>query len=221
MYHLRITSIDEKFERLVKQCFRKYFMVKEEADSEVSRTHTHTHCEDPIYAERTIRNRLSELTNRNQDKTFSFTKVKKGRDDNIQYLCKGKSKEFLPEVVINNFLNNEDIQSYHNKYWEIRNSNRPPKQYKEKVSFLEECIEMAKSDEWSAKWESDREYITPYMKRQMFSLVTKMLGSKKKILDALIVRRLCNGVFNVILPYKFRDESFFNEVYPISSQGDW
>jgi len=193
-------------------------MVQENADEEVNRDHTHCHAEEPLYAEQTIRNKLSELTEGNRNKMFSFKKVKKGRDDNLQYLCKGKSETDLPNVLLNNMISEEEVRRYHSVYWEIRNKKKPKLV---KLSFLEECIDLARTEPWESKFKNDENYITPYQKRQMFQLVTGMLGEKKKILDSMIIRRLCNGVFNVILPYKFRDDKLFEEVYPIASQSNW
>lgn len=218
MYHIRITSTDEKFRRFLIQNFKFYVMVQEDADEEVSRTHTHIHAEDPMFAEQTIRNKLSELTEGNRNKMFSFKRVKKGRDDNIQYLCKGKSEDDMPNVLMNNLCTQEEIERYHKVYWEIRNKKRVPKV---RLSFLEEVIERSREEPWATKFKTEMDYITPYMKRSMFQLVTMMLGEKKKILDPMIIRRLCNGVFNVIQPYKYRDDNLFNEVYPISSESQW
>lgn len=218
MYHIRISSDDEKFRIFIVENFRHYFTVQEDADEEVCRTHIHAHAEEPLFAEQTIRNRLSQLTEGNKNKMFSFKKVKKGRDDNVQYLCKGKTEFLFPNVVLNNLFNEEEITRYHQVYWLIKNK---VKDKVVKLSFLEECIATAGLEPWRTKFESPETYITPYMKRSMFSLVTQMLGEKRKILDSMIIRRLCNGVFNVILPYKFRDDNLFNEVYPISSQSNW
>lgn len=218
MYHIRISSDDEKFRQFITQHFEHYFTVQEDADEEVSRTHIHAHTEKPLFAEQTIRNRLSELTEGNKNKMFSFKKVKKGRDDNVQYLCKGKGEGLQPNVVLNNMFENEDITRYHQVYWIIKNK---VKTKVVKTSFLEECIEAAGEEPWKTKFTDRETYITPYMKRSMFELVTRMLGNKKKILDSMIIRRLCNGVFNVILPYKFRDDNLFNEVYPIATQSNW
>lgn len=213
MYHIRITSTDDKFKRFFIQNFRSYFLVQEDADDEISRTHTHCHVEGLLYEEQTIRNKLSVLTDKNKDKMFSFTKVKKGRDDNLQYLCKGKSINEMPNVLLNNIISEEEIIRYHQVYWEIRmkaRSARPKAQ-----TFLEMCIEEAEKPEYQVKWKNnDFEYITNYQKRAMFMLVTGMLGKQKKILDAMIIRRLCNGVFNVIMPTKYRDDMLFNQVYP-------
>lgn len=218
MYHIRISSDDEKFRKFITESFKHYFTVQEDADDEVNRTHIHAHAEEPLFAEQTIRNRLSELTEGNKNKMFSFKKVKKGRDDNVQYLCKGKSEEQMPNVVLNNMFNDEEITRYHQVYWLIKTKK---KDKVVKLTFLEECIEMAGSEPWRTKFKSEESYITPYMKRSMFELVTQMLGNKRKILDVMIIRRLCNGVFNVILPYKFRDENLFNEVYPVATQSSW
>lgn len=211
MYHIRISSTDDKFTRFYIQNFRSYFLVQEDADDEVKRTHTHCHVEGLLFEEQTIRNKLSVLTDKNKDKMFSFTKVKKGRDDNLQYLSKGKSRDEQPHVLLNNIITVEEIRRYHEVYWEIKLRTRSARP--KNVSFLELCIEKALTDDYKEKWKSDHDYITNHQKRAMFMLVTGLLGEKRKILDSMIIRRLCNGVFNVIMPLKYRDDVLYNQVY--------
>lgn len=216
MYHIRVTSEDEKYSKLLKENFGKYIQVLEEADDEVNRTHTHSHVEEPLLKERSIRNKYSLATDKNKNKMFSMTIVRDKRK-NLCYICKGKDKDTLPIVIINNLLTTEDIEKYHRWYWEentrlkeATGASRP----KKKPSFLENCIKEAQTDKYKEAWtESGFEYITQRQKRVMFSLVTFMLGEHRKILDAMIIRRLCNGVFNVILPLKYRDDQLYEQVY--------
>lgn len=217
MFHIRITGgEDEKWKRLYIQNFKRYFVVTEEADEEVNRTHTHAHVEEPLYQVQTVRNKLSEMTNKNKDKVFSMKGVR-DREKNLTYLCKGKALGILPIVYLNNLLTPEQILYYHELYWQtqlewIKEHAKKPK-IKQKT-FLELCIDESAKEEYAEKWKGDFEYITNYQKRAMFMLVTSMLGSKRKILDAMIIRRLCNGVFNVIMPLKYRDDMLFESVYP-------
>lgn len=213
MYHVRITSTEERFSRMYIQSFKKYFQVMEEEDDEVNRTHTHSHLEEPMLKIKSIRNKLSTMTDKNKNKMFSMTVVR-DRKKNLLYLCKGKSQTDLPVVVINNLLTEEQIKEYHAEYWEtnkkLKEGSVKPKK---KITFLECCIKEACKPDYKTIWESGFEYITNHQKRAMFSLVTRMLGEQRKILDAMIIRRLCNGVFNVILPFKYRDDMLFDQVY--------
>lgn len=218
MYHIRITGgEDEKWKRFYIQNFRNYFVVIEEADEEVNRTHTHAHVEEPLLKIQTVRNKLSDLTNKNKDKVFAMTVVR-DREKNLKYLCKGKEDGILPIVYLNNLLTDDEIRAYHEAFWETRRewikANKSPSPKVKQKTFLELCIEESAKEEYAEKWKGDFEYITNYQKRAMFMLVTSMLGSKRKILDAMIIRRLCNGVFNVIMPLKYRDDMLFESVYP-------
>lgn len=218
--HIRITGgEDDRFDRIYIQNAKKYFVVIEEA----TRTHTHAHVEELMVKIQTIRNKLSEMTNRNEGKVFSISTVK-DRHKNLLYLCKGADRDTLPVVKLNTLLTLEQITEYHNEYWENMEKYEKEKEAQKvtvgkktrQKTFLELCIDEARKDEYKDKWNDTHTYITGHQKRAMFMLVTGMLGQKAKILDSLIIRRLCNGVFNVILPLKYRDEMLFNLVYPDS-----
>lgn len=214
----------EVFRKFLVQSFQTVFVVVEEADAEINRTHIHAHCEYPRHKESKIRNDLQKLVNKYLEgqKMWSMKAVRTTRDRNLIYLCKGKSIDCMP-VVLENYagaldpnedsafevLNDDEIREYHNQYWENQEQSSKKKKNKN-APFLSYVIQMA---EESKEFEGIMVSLTRRHRRKMFDIVCHCLGLKHKTLDASIIRRLCNGAFNVIQPLAYRTELLFDMVY--------
>lgn len=204
--HLRISSQSVVYTNLVKEYFKKYFMVAECADDEVERDHTHSHLEQPTVQLTTFRNKLTKIGNKG-NKFYSCSAVK-DRHKNLCYLCKGKSKDEMPIVLLNNLLTEIEIKLFHCEYW-ITNEKLKKKSKDKTLTFVQCCVEEARKDPELCSGPIRRR-----QKERMFRLVCAMLGDRFKVLDVIVLRRLCNGVFNITNPFGFRTETLYEQVYP-------
>lgn len=155
-----------------------------------------------------------------QEKNFS------GNDEidkTLRYLCKGKSKGVLPQVFKNSLISEDDVEGYHQAYWRIRENyigesgpaKKALKETKKALTFVQSIAEklITSRDDWEAL------ALGHHAKKIVFAAVMDGLGVKGKALDALVVRRLCYGVFNIVSP-KAMKEHLWSEVFPTDYRYD-
>lgn len=135
----------------------------------------------------------------------------------LRYLCKGENDSTLPVVFENTFLTQEQIIQYHDAYWQINHQisseeGKSPevsaiKKREKALTFVQEIAQkiLSKGDK---DWGYDH-----HTKTVVFNQVMTGLGVKGKTLDAIIVRRLCYGVMNIIAPAAMK-EQMWSQVFP-------
>lgn len=143
-------------------------------------------------------------------------------DSALRYLCKGKDENTLPVIFENTLITEEEVIGYHKAYWkinaELRKSDSPQKQAVKQnrgnsLTFVQEVArEILKVPD--KKWDYDH-----HTKTVVFNQVMTMLGVKGKVLDAIIVRRLCYGVLNIIAPCAMK-QHMWSQVFPDSYEYD-
>lgn len=135
----------------------------------------------------------------------------------LRYLCKGENDSTLPVVFKNNLLTQSQIIMYHDAYWEINRKisheeGRSPetaalKKREKALTFVQEVAQKILS-KGEKDWGIDHR-----TKTVVFNQVMTGLGVKGKTLDAIIVRRLCYGVLNIIAPSAMK-EHMWSQVFP-------
>lgn len=98
----------------------------------------------------------------------------------------------LPNVLLNTL--GVDVEEYYDKYWDTFAQNERmtvpiPTRVKTFVERVADEIEMQQTS-WNCDLYEDRLKVYQYL--------MKCLGEKGKSFDALIVRRLCNGIWNIL-----------------------
>lgn len=142
-------------------------------------------------------------------------------DKTLRYLCKGANKGTLPIIFQNTLLSEEQVRGYHMAFWQINekitNRETPQKEAIKKrekpLTFVQEIAQkiMEKNDK---EWDYDH-----HTKVVVFNQVMTSLGVKGKTLDAIIVRRLCYGVMNIIAPQAMK-QHMWSQVFPDSYEYD-
>lgn len=157
--------------------------------------------------------------NRNQ---FYAISEKNDIEAQERYLCKGNSLEEMPYVLTKTFkYTDEYIKKKHEEYWEINKSlkesgplNSGADKKPRTLTFPQYCVE-----EMGNEMAKNMKYDNDDHKYLVFKHVMKCLGKKGKIIDEFIIRRLVNGVFNIIDP-RGTQEYFYRRVFPPMEQID-
>lgn len=114
-----------------------------------------------------------------------------------RYLCKGARYRSLPKVkeASKAMFDPSVIEKLHEDYY--RYSSREPeiqKKREKQPTFVELVVEESRKYERSFLLQNFED------RRTICHLVLQLLGEKAKIFDSIIVRRLVNGVFNILDP---------------------
>lgn len=132
------------------------------------------------------------------NQSLSWKLLKEDMATNLRYISKGQ-KDKLPDVLY--AQPDLNVQSYWNDYWvenaKVVESKEKDinKKAKRTVPFLEQIIL-----EFRTKY-GNRKY--DYVEEDMMFIcqfVMKRLGRASKILDSMIVKRMCMGVLNAVNP---------------------
>jgi len=110
------------------------------------------------------------------------------------YICKGDNLETLPVVTGKSALKYKDeyIEDCHKAYWSNRKEYLTISKKKTFVSAIaDECKDI------------DTTKSILIIRKEIFATTLKMLGKNGKSLDEIILRRLVNGVMNMIIPHQF------------------
>lgn len=131
----------------------------------------------------------------------------------VRYLCKGASSGTLPEIWIREKFE-FDVQKEHEEYW--RENMRLRNQEAQIVPMPVKKVQKPGIVEMVANELADNENcltLTVDCRRIVFNAVMRKLGHLKRILDPMIVRRLCYGVHNLLNHEELRDD-IWSQVYP-------
>lgn len=131
-----------------------------------------------------------------------------------RYICKGKDKDTLPEVVCRTHQYTDALIALrHQQYWEendkLKKNSGTVKEQKTKsktfVQIVVEDLPIHHNNRWDYTRGDDKRFI--------FDEVMKKLGQHGKVMDSIVVRRIINGVWNIIDHERFK-EKMFSLVYP-------
>lgn len=142
-------------------------------------------------------------------------------DKALRYLCKGEKKGTLPIIFQNTLISEEKVREYHMAYWQI-NERLTTKEtpQKEAIKKREKALTFVQEIAQKILQNNDKEWdYDHHTKTVVFNHVMTGLGVKGKTLDAIIVRRLCYGVMNIIAPAAMK-QHMWSQVFPDSYEYD-
>ena len=191
------------------------------AREEGERVHIHSII-SPIKTKSTfIQQFLIKYPNLKGNKSYSCESVKE-YDSMIRYICKGNSKDELPDVLYHKDI---DVEEMHKDYWkvnqEIKQKTKEKKkmqtwsqrvasdfreQYPEEVIVIQElCCAYKKTEEEVKHFEK--------AKLTLFNFMMKCLGKSVKVLDDMIIVRLFKGIYNSYVQEGSQSEKYNNALY--------
>ena len=190
--------------------------VLEEADEEVNRDHTHTVIFHKITA-KDFRTRVKKNFPVHKG-NCSFQVIDDIKDPYAMecYVCKGKAKGLLPNIITTN-LTEEEIKERHFAYWKKNEElkTQPKKKKREKVltwsQLTAQQFREVHKDKILKNCSVDKYFV--------FSFVVDKLGESVKALDAIIIRRLTLGVMNSLVEGDQREKfkkDLFSQAFPES-----
>lgn len=203
-FHIRV-SYEDLAQRdgiigAIKTLGNQYIVVEETSEKDVDHIHANVLTN---YSESKIR-RVVIPESLKEKKMSKYVKEISG-DDGIdkmdQYVCKGEYHGFdqtvNPLVVLKSEIKYSwaKIEELHNKYWEIQNSLGVKRESKRQYNFVEEVAQKIKRDRKEVIKSNDS-----IDRRIVMGFVLDMLRTKAKGFDAVILRRLMNGVLNILDP---------------------
>lgn len=188
-YHLRITSQEQKYVDFIKRQTKNAVIVFEDADEEVNRDHMHAIIELNVKLQ-TFRNNFLKAFPEIKGNGNYTLRQNDDTEANYRYVCKGKSENDLPNVVVN--LKDISVVDFHKKYWE--NNKKGKKQKRDTTkTFVRQCADECM--EIRNDWKNDL-----LCRKIVLGIVMRNLGEKGKAFDSIVVRRLVNGVMNILDP---------------------
>lgn len=133
------------------------------------------------------------------------------------YACKGDGPGKMPNVLFNTMLTEENIVERHNYYWSLHKHVEEPIMTQEVVvpmpekkvrkrTVVEEVVELL--DDGETIWTMSHDH-----RKRVFNAVMKRLGRLGKTLDAVVVKRMCFGVHNV-LSHNECCADIWSQIYP-------
>lgn len=132
----------------------------------------------------------------------------------LTYACKGERRGDIPHdrIFYNSMMDRDEIEVRHNKYWDLKEEkerqvivaeenrhdvvvmSEPAPKRKRVLSVVEQVYEILINEnvdrEWSAGSHRDR--------KEVFRAVMRRLGYLGKVLDPVVVTRMCYGVLNML-----------------------
>lgn len=143
------------------------------------------------------------------NKCISWTTLKEDMDANLRYISKGKKDEMPVIMYAAPDLN---VTAYWNDYW-VENAKvmankekTDTKKARRTIPFMEQIILEFRTKYGNQKFD--------YVEKDMMFIcqfVMKRLGKANKILDSMIVKRMCMGLLNAVnpdsklIPFVFED----------------
>lgn len=138
---------------------------------------------------------------------------------NERYVCKGNSKDEMPDIIGKSFqYTDELIEQRHKEYWKINDEIKKGDTVKQAREKTETFVQYIVKELTVAR--NDFSYSNIVDKKTVFECVMRCLGKKGKVLDTIIVRRLVYGVFNIIDP-KGTAEAVYNQVFEPFDRVEW
>lgn len=200
--HLRLTvstQFIESFEGFLKQLASKYLCVFEISKEGVEHYHLHFMYMKTMSTFRQKMLKEFASLKGNSQYAMAETEDEKAHD---RYICKGVDNQTLPVVKYSSALKytEEYVKLMHTAYWEI---NKEIKQVSTKRCKTETFMEYVLKQESITSINTSIDMTM--IRRQIYMCVMKCLGQKSKILDESIIRRMVNGVMNVIIPHRFSE----------------
>jgi len=202
--HLRLTvstQLIDSFEGFLKQQCSKYICVFEISKEGVEHYHLHFMYMKTMSAFRqAMQKQFTELQKvGNGTYSMAATTDEPAHD---AYVCKGADKNTLPVIKYNSSLKytQEYVKQSHEAFW-LKNAEIRQVSTKRTKSetFLEYVLKQEAITSLDVTQDMSR------LRKHIFLCVMKCLGQKAKILDECIVRRMVNGVLNVIIPHRFSE----------------
>lgn len=208
-FHIRVSYEDvaqrDSIVGAIKTLGNQYIVVEETSEKDVDHIHANVLTN---YSESKIR-RVVIPESLKEKKMSKYVKVCEDIDKMDQYVCKGEYHGFdmstkqddmyvgNPLVVLKSEIKYSwaKIEEYHNKYWEIQNSLGVKRESKRQYNFVEEVAQKIKRDRKEVIKSNDS-----IDRRIVMGFVLDMLRTKAKGFDAVILRRLMNGVLNILDP---------------------
>ena len=193
-------------------------IVREEGD----RLHIHSII-SPIKTLSTFRQQfLKKYPNLKGNGSYSLEEVKE-YDNLIRYICKGNSKDDLPDVLYQKDIN---IEEMHQQYWKV-NQEIKEKVIKEKKKGLTWIRQVARDfkeqypeeviviQELCCAYKKTEEEVKHYEKAKLklFNFVMYSLGINVKVLDDMIIVRLYKGIYNSYVQTGSQSEKYNNALY--------
>lgn len=207
-YHLRVSkNLGKVLAFLAENCI-VYLCVMEHADEEVNRDHYHVHIREMKLEYQSFRDKFLKYWKPEDyvrgDYSFELVRDEKGMDN---YLCKGVSLDagYYVHGKAGTIYTGEYTDECHQAYWEINKAIEKKGYKKIKGNLIQEVADELLETKRKWEWKDTDKWL-------VFSCVMSHLRKKAKILDAIIIRRLCNGVLNILCPYETEKE-FFHQVF--------
>lgn len=198
--HLRLTVSEQMiqdFGAWLKSVVCKYLVVFEISKEGVEHYHCHfqfiNDTKKPLEAFRKkLIHKFSFLTG-NKQYALAITDNEYKHDC---YICKGESLDVPPVVVFKSPLKYTDEYIFlcNSQYWKV---NKEIKTLVKKKSFVRDIADMMES------LDSTKPLV--FIRKEIYDVVMSQLGTHGKSLDEIIVRRLVNGVMNILVPFKFSE----------------
>lgn len=186
----------------------------EPADNEVANTHTHTAIKINMDKVR-FKERFSKIfPDCKGNKWFAVYDDIKDFEELEAYVCKGRDDKYSsvnPTIVYTN-QSDEYIKECHSRYWQKNKELKSkPKKTKKTINWSKQCLE-----------EYKKEYPNRTVKGfeglyHVYGFVLDKLGKDVKAFDAIVIKRLCLGVYNALLPEGSRGEfrqDLFKQSFP-------
>ena len=209
--HFRFTHKDKEELNLLTaflQSLKNPFITTiEEADAEVSRTHTHTLIQtDLSVVQFAKRFKAKAYFPNSNGKTDFGTCVVKSPSEMLSYVCKGINNTTLP-IVWQSSWSNEVIALAHKVYWERNKEIKKTKSKSKTLTWSQATAQAFKESHPNKICKNcsvDKYFV--------FSFCLDRMGAEVKVLDDIIIKRLTLGVMNHLITGDSR-ESFKKDLF--------
>lgn len=193
-YHLRIHSQNPKYVDFIKKHTFSALVCFEDQDDEVQRDHLHAvitlrSAQGKSVSVKTWRAIMVKNHPELVGNSMYSIRLNTDTEANYRYVCKGKDENTMPNIQLKPI--NFNVEAYHKAYWEVNKQITKPSTKKNKGSFVLLCYEAVKE-----KYPDYEFHNNLYDRMKVFDILMAMLGKHSKTLDAMIVKRLLNGVMN-------------------------
>ena len=184
----------------------------EEADAEVSRTHTHTLIQtDLSVVQFAKRFKAKAYFPNSNGKTDFGTCVVKSPTEMLSYICKGENNKTLP-IVNQSSWSNEVIELAHKVYWERNKEIKKPSNKPKTLSWIKATAQAFKEAHPNKICKNCS--VDKYL---VFSFCLDRMGAEVKVLDEFIIKRFTLGVMNHLISGDSRDhfkKDLFERTFP-------
>lgn len=206
-YHTRITLdiTSQKYIQFARERTTKFILVLENADVDCKQPHLHLHCEALHKNEQAFRREFKEwFPDIHGNKDYS---LKSCNAMGYNYVSKGENSDWdlgAPDVLATTF-DIADIKEFHRMYWvhkervivnladdDIYEPKKPPK--KKRPNWTQEVIHEIQIEHPDRLFDSDDLTDRTYIINKLLS----RMGQTGKALDAFIMIRLFNAVYNAL-----------------------